>query len=74
LIDVHALSVNVQRYPSIKMPESVANVKALHQFEPHPDPERLTAHGDKRVDYEPHPDKSLEISPEHQAIVKAITA
>ena len=51
----------------------------LHRkFEPVPDPQRLTGEDlpngvNKDVDYEPHPEKSLHISSQHQAIVKAIT-
>ncbi len=46
----------------------------LHQkHEPHPDPQKLTGHEGKAVDYEPYPEKSLNISPEHEAVVKAIT-
>lgn len=52
----------------------------LHsRFEPHPDPQALTGHDDsnhnvaKDVDYEPHPEKSLKVSPEHQKIIDAIT-
>jgi hypothetical protein len=56
------------------MPENAANVEALHQFEPYPNSEDLTDHGNERVDYEPHPENSLELSPEHQVIVEAITA
>ena len=52
----------------------------LHsRFEPHPDPKTLTSQEDtdgnvaKDVDYEPHPEKSLKVSPEHQNIIDAIT-
>ncbi len=53
----------------------------LHQkYEPNPDPEALTGHSDdlpkgvsKDVDYEPHPEKSLKISPQHEQIIKHIT-
>lgn len=52
----------------------------LHdRFEPKPDVQALTGHsGDvprsvsKDVDYEPHPDKSVSISPEHDKIMKHI--
>lgn len=54
--------------------------KAIHNaFEPHPDPQQLTGSDapdrnvNKDVDYEPYPEKSIEISPEHQAIIKHIT-
>ncbi|MCJ1302739.1 hypothetical protein MMC08_005543 [Hypocenomyce scalaris] len=50
------------------------------QYEIRPDPQALTHnHQDPSqnsstdVDYEPHPEKSLKVSPEHEKIVKAIT-
>ena len=47
----------------------------LHdKFEPHPDAEALTGTEGKKIDYEPHPEKSIEISAEHEEIVRAITA
>jgi len=52
----------------------------LHdQFEPRPDAQQLTGDDDRRnvsadVDYEPHPEKSMEISEEHQQIVNHITS
>ncbi|KIX99525.1 uncharacterized protein Z520_05101 [Fonsecaea multimorphosa CBS 102226] len=46
----------------------------LHtKYEPHPDPQQLTGHDGHAVDYEPHPEQSLKISPEHEAIVQSIT-
>jgi hypothetical protein len=49
--------------------------KELHEkFEPNPDTQALTGHGDKLVDYEPHPENSLKISPEHEEIIRAITS
>lgn len=52
-----------------------STTKELHEkFEPHPDPQDLTGRKSKTVDYEPHPESSLKISPEHQGIVRAITA
>jgi hypothetical protein len=53
----------------------------LHQkFEPNPDPAKLTGHAEilpngvnKDVDYEPHPERSLKISPQHQKIIDHIT-
>jgi hypothetical protein len=55
------------------MPDS-DRAQELHQnYEPHPDPQELNGHENKSVDYEPHPEKSLKISPEHEAIVKAIS-
>lgn len=52
----------------------------LHsRFEPRPEPQNLTSQEDpthnvaKNVDYEPHPEKSLRVSPEHQKIIDAIT-
>ncbi len=54
--------------------------KELHsRFEPRPNPESLTGHEAtsynvaKDVDYEPHPKKSVKVSPEHQKIIDAIT-
>jgi hypothetical protein len=51
----------------------------LHdRFEPHPDARNLTGHRDenhgidKDVDYEPHPDQSIKLSPEHQRIIDHI--
>ena len=55
------------------MPES-AGIEALHnEHEPQPDPQKLTGHEGKVVDYEPHPENSLKISPEHDGIIKSIT-
>lgn len=52
-----------------------STTEELHEkFEPHPDPQDLTGRKSKTVDYEPHPESSLKISPEHQEIVRAITA
>ena len=54
----------------------------LHdKFEPTPNAQALTGSGDeapphnvsKDVDYEPHPELSMKISPEHEAIIKHIT-
>ena len=52
----------------------------LHsRFEPHPDPQALTGQHDgaknlsKDVDYEPHPEKSQKITPEHSQIISHIT-
>ena len=58
------------------MPESSeSGTVDLHKsHEPHPDPQKLTGHPGKAVDYEPHPDQSLQIPPEHEIIVKAITS
>ena len=57
------------------MPEALGSgTKDLHEkHEPHPDPRKLTGHEGKAVDYEPQPEKSLKISPEHEAVVEAIT-
>ncbi|KIW68271.1 hypothetical protein PV04_04228 [Phialophora macrospora] len=57
------------------MPEAPGSgTDDLHQkYEPHPDPRQLTGHEGKAVDYEPRPEKSLKISPEHEAIVKSIS-
>jgi hypothetical protein len=48
------------------------------QYEPHPDPQALTGNQDSSknsasgVDYEPHPDYSVKISPEKEEIVRHI--
>ncbi|KAF2865913.1 hypothetical protein BDV95DRAFT_672254 [Massariosphaeria phaeospora] len=48
------------------------------KYEPHPDPQALTSHSDPsknsstRVDYEPNPSASIELSPEQQKIVQSI--
>lgn len=57
------------------MPEAArSGTEDLHKnHEPHPDPQKLTGHPGKPVDYEPHPEKSLKISPEHETVVKSIT-
>lgn len=52
----------------------------LHdKFEPKPDAQALTSHSEgtrhgvnKDVDYEPHPEKSVNISPEHEKIIEHI--
>lgn len=51
----------------------------LHdKYEPRPDVSELTGDASradnirKRVDYEPHPEKSVEVSPEHQNIIDSI--
>jgi len=55
------------------MPET-SGTDALHaKHEPHPDPQQLTGHDNKPVDYAPNPEKSLKISPEHEAVIKSIT-
>ncbi|KAG8531899.1 uncharacterized protein KY384_003535 [Bacidia gigantensis] len=48
-------------------------------YEPRPDPQSLTANKDPsqnsstNVDYEPHPDQSIQITPERQNIIDCIT-
>lgn len=48
--------------------------------EPRPDPQSLTSNPDPSqnsstgVDYEPHPEKSIRVSPEREKIVKSITS
>lgn len=49
------------------------------KFEPKPDAQALTSHSDdhprnvsKNVDYEPHPESSVNISPEHENTMKHI--
>ena len=50
------------------------------KYEVRPDPQATTQNREDpsqnsstNVDYEPHPEKSLKVSPEHERIVKAIT-
>lgn len=49
------------------------------EHEPHPDPQALTSNPDPSqnaptdVDYTPHPESSIQVPPEREAIVKAIT-
>lgn len=48
--------------------------------EPRPDPQSLTSNSDASqnsstgVDYEPHPDQSIKVSPDREKIVKSITS
>lgn len=42
------------------------------QFEPRPDAQKLTGDTNGDVDYEPHPEKSIKISTEHQQIMQKI--
>ncbi|KAF2722580.1 hypothetical protein K431DRAFT_41476 [Polychaeton citri CBS 116435] len=53
----------------------MSTTEKLHStFEPHPDPQVLTGdNASADVDYEPHPEESIEISSEHEQIVKHIT-
>ncbi|KAK9773402.1 putative SnoaL-like domain-containing protein [Seiridium cardinale] len=45
----------------------------LHeQFEPRPDAQALASNAEGEVDYEPRPDQSIKISPEHQQIMQRI--
>ncbi|KAK6072649.1 hypothetical protein SCUP515_07229 [Seiridium cupressi] len=45
----------------------------LHeQFEPRPDAQALASNAKGEVDYEPRPDQSIKISPEHQQIMQRI--
>lgn len=50
------------------------------QYEPRPDPQKLTGNADPShnastgVDYEPHPEKSIPIPPEREHIIKCITS
>ena len=54
--------------------------KIQDAHEPRPDPQSLTSNPDGSqnsstgVDYEPHPERSIKIPPEHEKIVKAITS
>lgn len=49
------------------------------RFEPRPSPQELTGHendslnSSSSVDYEPHPEQSIHVSPERTYIVKCIT-
>lgn len=52
----------------------MSTTNELHtQYEPHPDPKELTGKNVSDVDYEPYPEKSQKISPEHEQIIKHIT-
>lgn len=61
---------------------SSQTTEEIHQkYEPTPDPHDLARDDKARpgslskdVDYEPQPEKSLKVSPEHQAIIDAITS
>ena len=60
----------------------MASAQSLQDdYEIRPDVEKLTynkedpsQNAETNVDYEPHPEKSLKVSSEHQRIVKAITS
>lgn len=49
------------------------------KYEPRPDPQALTSNPDPSqnsptdVDYEPHPEQSIKVSPEKELIIKCIT-
>ena len=46
---------------------------AAASHEPHPDARALTGYGDEsKVDYTPHPERSIELSPERREIVRKI--
>ena len=53
--------------------------KLQENYEPRPNPQSLTGNADPLqnsstgVDYEPHPERSIKISPEREKIVKSIT-
>ncbi|KAI9674914.1 MAG: hypothetical protein M1822_009017 [Bathelium mastoideum] len=47
--------------------------KLTEAYEQRPDPQQLTGNDEGDVDYEPHPDRSLNVSPEHKNIVQCIT-
>ncbi|KAL8774623.1 MAG: hypothetical protein Q9194_003995 [Teloschistes cf. exilis] len=72
--------------PRIKIEESrrmdgrfLAKGGRMSEHEPHPDPQALTSNPDPSqnastdVDYTPHPESSIKVPPEREAIVKAIT-
>lgn len=48
--------------------------------EPRPDPQSLTSNPDSSqnsstgVDYEPHPDQSIKVSPDRERVIKCITS
>ena len=42
------------------------------QFEPRPDAHKLAGDVNGKVDYEPHPEKSIKISNEHEQIMQKI--
>ncbi|KAF4551753.1 Hypothetical protein D9617_12g036430 [Elsinoe fawcettii] len=51
----------------------MSTTKELHtDFEPHPDPKKLTGNNVTDIDYEPHPEQSQSISSEHDQIIKHI--
>jgi len=60
------------------MASRAENIQQNH--EPRPDPQGLTSNPDPsqnsstNVDYEPHPDQSIKVSPERENIVKCITS
>ena len=57
----------------------MTSTQELHdRFEPRPDAKELTGHDDgghgvQEADFEPHPERSLKVSQEHQQIINAIT-
>ena len=66
----------------VKSPSTtmVETTEQLHErYEPAPDSQKLTGDSDvprnvsKDVDYEPHPERSISISSEHEQIIKHIT-
>lgn len=63
------------------MPEQNSHIlgqQLQDKYEKRPDPQALTGHDDPAknsstgVDYEPHPEKSIQLEPEREKIVKAI--
>ena len=53
---------------------STETTSSLHKtYEPNPDPSISTHNVSRDADYEPHPESSTPISPQHQEIVNAIT-
>jgi hypothetical protein len=72
---------SLPHHSDLKIPEMPSETtEELHQkYEPVPDPHELAGEDAGRpgslstdVDYEPHPEESLKVSPEHQAIIDAI--
>ena len=52
----------------------MSNAEQLSKaYEQCPDPQQITGNEDGDVDYEPHPEKSLKVSSDHDHIVRCIT-
>lgn len=55
------------------MPNEARAKPLQDEYEIRPDAAELTSDGGKDVDYEPHPEKSIAISPEQQRVIDCIT-